>query len=111
MLARTMVQDLDLRPPQQVFSAIRQTVLDSFAEYDLVRGMEERAIGQGVAEGPRLLYAGIRVPIRLNMTIGLLSLEDRLEWQLVPMSREEPFKAEDFVTGYIKELALPREFS
>lgn len=87
--------------PTSLFSPlIAKAIRDACAEWSEYTAMV-RAVGG--AEH----FNGITGIIRLDMIVGLLQVQDRLEWDLGSGTKMEP---ESFARHYAYELALPQEF-
>lgn len=96
--AELTCRDFDL--PASVFiPAIVKSMREQLQEYREAQAMLRNA-------GGLVALCGVRVLIRLDITIGLLQLTDRIEWDL----GEERNSPAAFAIEYVRELALPAEF-
>lgn len=96
--AELTCRDFDL-PPRIFVPAMVRTMREQLAEHREALLMLRNAGGLAA-------LAGVRAILRLDITIGLLQLTDRLEWDL----GEERNSPAGFAAEYVRELALPAEF-
>lgn len=99
LAAQSMQHDFNLSPAFS--SPITMTILEQVSDYEHVMAMEERMR----RERPDL-YGHLRVPIRLDITVGLLQVIDKFEWAL----EHELVAPEELAQRYVIELSLPSEF-
>lgn len=97
--AELTCRDFDL-PARTFVPAIVKTIKEQLAEHREALVMLRNAGGLSV-------LVGIRAILRLDITIGLLQLTDRLEWDL----GEDRNSPASFAADYVRELALPAEFA
>lgn len=135
LLAKSLIHDHHL-PSASFYPLITKQVKEQAREFERIMAMEERMLSSqdpNNADFGGSLYGGLRMPIRLDLTIGCLNLQDKFEWSLRPsikisnhnqqlheddddsikgygveyLADEEP---EDCAECMVKELRLPREF-
>lgn len=96
--AELTCRDFDL-PVATFGPAIVKSMREQLQEHREAQAMLRNA-------GGRAALRGVRILIRLDITIGLLQLTDRIEWDL----GEERNSPAAFAAEYVRELALPAEF-
>lgn len=101
LVANTLVHDHNL--PSVFLGVIQSTILDQAASHEQTLQIEEKWRSE---EKDHQLYAGLRIPIRLHITVNLLQIQDKFEWALDDR-RTVP---EEFAETYCRELGLPLEF-
>lgn len=96
--AELTCRDFDL-PTTTLAPVIAKSMREQLQEHREATSMLRNA--GGIAS-----LAGVRVLLRLDVTIGTLQLIDQLEWDL----GEERNSPAAFAAQYVRELALPSEF-
>ena len=100
LAAHSLVHDFNL--PQAFFKPIHQSILEQASDHDSTLSMEERW-----REENGVVFGRLRVPIKLDITVGMLHVKDMFEWSLEAVSG---MSAEEVAEKYCVEFALPLEF-
>lgn len=100
LAAYSLVHDFNL--PPTFFKPIHQSILEQASDHESTLLMEERW-----REEHGGVFGKLRVPIKLDITVGMLHVKDMFEWALESVVGMSP---EEVAEKYCIEFALPLEF-